>query len=113
MEKHCKVSVTDLELRNTNRRLASDKAAISRNIIAFAASLFILGLSTDSFVLAQVGMRSSNPLTGSFLYRNWNSGESLNKTLNQRGGSYVYHCIYSSAVNTALSANYAPITPGV
>ena len=106
MEKHCKVSVTDLELRNTNRRLASDKAANFRNIF-FTASLFILGLSTDSFVLAQVAMRSSNPLTGSFLYRNWNSGESYNKTLNQRGGSYVYHCIYPSAVNTALSANYA------
>jgi hypothetical protein len=102
MKNGAKIMITDLELRNTNRRLASDKAAISRNIIAFAGSLFILSLSTDSFVLAQVGMRSSNPLTGSFLYRNWNSGESHNKNLNQRGGSYALHHIFSPAVCTAL-----------
>ena len=68
MEKHCKVSVTDLELRNSNRQLASVKAAIFRNIFSFTASLYFLGLSTDSFVLAQVAMRSSKPLTGSFYF---------------------------------------------
>ena len=115
MEKHCKVSVTDLELRkSTERQLASVKAANSRNIF-FTASLFILGLLMGGFIAGHGSVHVvPTRQQALFLYQTWNSGKELKtKILNREGGSYVYHCIYPSAVNTALSANYAPITPGV
>lgn len=109
MEKHCKVSVTGVETRkSTKRQLASVKAAISRNIF-FTASLYFLGLLMGS-VIAGHGLVHVFPphQQALFLFQPWKAGEELKtKILNQEGGSYVYHCIYPSAVNSALSTNYA------
>ena len=110
MEKHCKVSVTDLELRFRNKRLsATVKAANSRNIFIIAASLFIFGSANgQSFDWTWLVARCSNPLAGSFFVPNLELREkSIIKNTSQQGGSYALHHIFSPAVNSALSTNYA------
>ena len=108
MEKHCKVSVTGVETRKSTKRLsATVKAANSRNIF-FTASLYFLSLLMGS-VIAGHGLVHVFPPRQQALFISTveKLKKSHNETLNQEGGSYVYHCIYPSAVNTALSANYA------
>lgn len=110
MEKHCKVSVTGVETRFCRKRLsATVKAANSRSIFIIAASLFIFGSANgQSFDWAWLSARFSTPLAGSFFVPAVESWEKsiTQKTLTERG-TYALHHIFSPAVNSALSANYA------
>ena len=102
MEKHCKVSVTGLETQSNSKG----------NILVAMVHLFsksILGLSSG-FCQHDYYRVSSSTSPFCLCLETRTERKQINCLGNRRADYAQY---YPSAVNTALSANYAPITPGV
>ena len=109
MKNGAKIMVTGVETRKSKKRLsATVKAANSRNIF-FTASLFILGLLTGSLLTGRDFLHVFPPHQQALFFvpavESWE--KSITKNTSQEGGTYALHHIFSPAVNSALSANYA------